>query len=162
VKKFATMLTILGSLAIVPSASAQDIKLGLVGLWKLTGHGNKNPSTGALEHPRGQHPGGYQLFSKDGRHMFVMFDENRKKPSGPPSNADKVALFDSMLSYAGTYKVVGNKVLIHMEHDASQQVQINRTYVVDLAGNKLTLTAEPFTDAAGRRIISIRNFERVE
>jgi len=161
-KKFAALLAVLGSLAIVSSASAQDIKSGFVGLWKLTGHGNKNPSTGAIEHPRGQHPGGYQLFSKDGHHMFVMFDENRKKPSGPPSNPDKVALFDSMISYAGTYKIEGNKVLIHIEHDASQQVQIDRTYVVELAGNKMTLTAEPFTDAAGRRIISIRSFERLE
>src|SRR5438045_9376177 len=159
--KFAALLAVLGSLAIVSSANAQDIKSGLVGLWKLTDHGNKNPSTGAIEHPRGEHPGGYQLFSKDGHHMFVMFDQNRKKPSGPPSNVDKVALFDSMVSYAGTYKVEVNKILIRMEHDASQHIQIDRTYVVELAGTNTTLTADPFKYAVGLRITSIRSIDRL-
>ena len=94
--------------------------------------------------------------------MFVMYDENRKKPSGPPTAADKVALFDSLISYAGSYKVEGSKVVIHIEYDASQLVQTDRTYVVEVAGNKLTLTAEPFTDAAGRKVISIRSFERLD
>jgi hypothetical protein len=161
-KKFATAMVILGVLAIASSANAQDIKSGIVGAWKLTSHGNKNASTGAIEHPRGQHPGGYQLFSKDGHHMFVMFDENRKKPSVPPTAADKVALFDSLISYAGTYKVEGGKVVIHVENDASQMVPTDRTYVVELTGNKMTLTAEPFTDAAGRKVISIRSFERLD
>src|SRR5205085_795292 len=160
-KKFATAMVLLGVLAITSSANAQDIKSGIVGFWKLTGHGNKNPSTGAIEHPRGPHPGGYQLFSKDGHHMFVMFDENRKKPSVPPTAAEKIALFDSLVSYAGTYKVEGSKVAVNVENDASQVVQ-TRTYLVELAGNKMTLTAEPFTDAAGNKVVSIRSFQRLD
>ena len=160
-KIFASAMVIMGALAIASSASAQDVKSGIVGLWKLTDHGNKNASTGAIEHPRGPHPGGYQLFSKDGHHMFVMFDENRKKPSVPPTAAEKVALFDSLVSYAGTYKVEGSKVAVNVENDASQVVQ-TRTYLVELAGNKMTLTAEPFTDAAGNKVVSIRSFQRLD
>jgi hypothetical protein len=161
-KKFASAMVVLGILAIASPASAQDTKSGIVGLWKLTDHGNKNSSTGAVEHPRGQHPGGYQLFSKDGHHMFVMFDENRKKPSVPPTAAERVALFNSLISYAGTYKVEGNKVMVHVENDASQAVPADRTYLVELTGNKMTLTAEPFTDAAGNKVISIRSFQRLD
>jgi hypothetical protein len=157
---FAVLPLIFGVLASASSANAQDLKSEIVGLWKLTDHGNKNASTGVIEHPRGQHPGGYQLFSKDGHHMFVMFDENRKKPSGPPTAADKVTLFDSLISYAGTYKVDGSKVVERIDYDSSQVVPTDRTYVVELSGNKMTLTAEPFTDAAGHKVISIRSFER--
>ena len=155
--KLTAVVLVLGSLAIASSANAQDIKTGLVGLWKLTTHGNKNASTGAMEHP-----GGYQLFSKDGHHMFLMVDENRKRPAGRPTAADKSALLDSLVSYAGTYRVEGNKVLIHVEHASSPTTEADRSYMVELAGNKMTLTAEPFTNASGQKIISIRTFERLE
>ena len=57
-KKFAVAIAGIGVLASASLANAQDVKSGIVGLWKLTAHGNKNPSTGAIVHPRGEHPGG--------------------------------------------------------------------------------------------------------
>jgi len=86
-----------------------------------------------MEHPRGEHPGGYQLFSKDGHHIFLMVDENRKRPAGRPTAADKSALLDSMVSYAGTYRVEGNKVLIHSRPSAVDEGRLRSTDVLPRA-----------------------------
>src|SRR5882757_5165004 len=92
-------------------AAAQDLKSSIVGLWKLTSHGNKIVATGALVHPYGEHPNGLQLFTRSGQMMFSMFNVNRKAASGSvPTAAEKVALFDSALGQIGTYRVDGNKI----------------------------------------------------
>jgi lipocalin-like protein len=144
-------------------ATAQDIKSSIVGVWKLTNHGNKNPTTGAVTHPYGQHPQGYHVFSKGGRMMFTMFGENRKPPTGSsPTDAERVALLQSVVSYIGTYRVEGAKVLIRIEANATPTDASDRTYTAEISGNKLTLTAEPFSAGTGQQQITIRTFDRAE
>jgi len=149
-------------------ATAQDIKSSIVGVWKLTDHANKNPATGAITHPYGQHPQGIHVFSKGGRMMFMMIGENRKPPAGPsPTDAERAALLQSVVSYIGTYRVEGAKVLIRIEANATPTTASDRTYTAEMSGNKLTLTAEPFSaaaarDAAGQQQITIRTFDRAE
>jgi Lipocalin-like domain len=44
--------------------------------------------------------------------MFLQTAENRKRPAGAmPTDAERVALFNTLIAYAGTYKVNGSKVL---------------------------------------------------
>jgi len=67
-----------------------------------------------------------------------------------------------MAAYAGTYKLDGSKVLIHMEANGIPG-QPDRTYAIEISGSKLTLTADPpFMNGSGQQIISIRTFERAE
>ena len=79
-------LTSLVFLALGWPCAADDIRSPIVGLWKLTGTTTKNAATGAMERPYGEHPSGYQLFTKGGRMLFISVAENRKPPSAkcPP------------------------------------------------------------------------------
>jgi hypothetical protein len=131
----------------------------LVGLWKLTSNTTKNVATGTMTPA---HPTGYQLFTKGGHMMFIQTAANRKPPAGKvATDAERVALFNTLVAYAGTYKVDGTKVLIHFETNAVPGIP-DRTYTSEISGNKLTLTATPFVNSQGQEIVSIRTFERAD
>ena len=143
-------------------AGAEDINSPVVGLWKLTGNTTKIVATGAMERQAGEHPTGYQLFTKGGHMMFFQAAENRKPPAGKvATDAERVAMFNTLVAYAGTYKVDGSKVLIHFEANSVPGIP-DRTYAMEISGNKLTLTADPFANNLGQQIVSIRTFERTE
>jgi hypothetical protein len=143
-------------------AGAEEIASPIVGLWKLTSNTTKIVATGAMERQAGEHPIGYQLFTKGGHMMFVQAAENRKPPAGAaPTDAERVAMFNSLVAYAGTYKLNGSKVLTHFETNAVPGIG-DRSYAMEISGNKLTLTADPFKNANGQEIVSIRTFERTD
>jgi hypothetical protein len=143
-------------------ASAQDITSPVVGLWKLTGNTTKIVATGAMQRLAGEHPSGYQLFTKGGHMIFIQTSENRKQPAGAVlTDAERIALFNTLVAYAGTYKVDGSKVLIHFETNTVPGIP-DRAYTMEINGNKLTLTADPFMNANGQQIVSIRTFERAD
>jgi hypothetical protein len=162
-RTIATVLTGLAFLTLPSLARAQEINSPVVGLWKLTSNVTKIVATGAMQRQSGEHPIGYQLFTKGGRMIFIQNAENRKRPVGTTAtDAERVALFNSMVAYAGTYKLDGSKVFIHMEANAVPG-QPDRTYTMEISGNKLTLTADPpFLNSTGQQIVSIRTFERAE
>jgi hypothetical protein len=92
-----------------------------------------------MERQYGEHPSGYQLFTKGGHMIFISVADNRKPPS--------------------------QTVLIHIDtHTVPPFPEtVDRTYTMEINGNKLTLTADPFVaGTTGQRIISIRTFERAE
>ena len=131
----------------------------IVGLWKLTSNTTKDVATGTMTPA---HPTGYQLFTKGGHMMFIQTAENRKPPVGKAAtDAELVALFNTLVAYAGTYKVDGSKVLIHFETNAIPGIP-DRTYTSEISGNKLTLTANPFVNSQGQQIVSIRTFDRAD
>jgi hypothetical protein len=143
-------------------AASQPFGDQIVGLWKLTSNTTKNVATGAMEKLAGEHPLGYQLFTKSEHMMFIQTAENRKPPAGTTAtDAERVAWFKTLVAYAGSYKVEGAKVLIHFETNATPGIP-DRSYTPEISGKKLTLTADPFVNANGQRIVSIRTFERVD
>jgi hypothetical protein len=159
-KSVAALTLITLSLATWP-ATAEDITSPIVGLWKLTGNTTKIVATGAMERLAGEHPTGYQLFTKGGHMMFFQAAEGRKPPAGVLTDAERVALFNTLVAYAGTYKVNGSKITIHMEGNAVPGAA-DRAYAMEVSGNKLILTADPFPNANGQQIVSIRTFERAD
>jgi len=94
--------------------------------------------------------------------IYFQAAENRKPPAGKvATDAERVALFTTLVAYAGTYKLEGAKVLIHFEANAIPGIP-DRSYATEISGNKLTLTADPFVNGNGQQIVSIRTFERAE
>jgi Lipocalin-like domain len=162
-RRIAAALTGFAFLMLAWPARAEDITSSIVGLWKLTGNTTKIVATGAMQRVAGEHPIGYQLFTKGGHMMFIQNSENRKPPAGAVlTDAERAALFTTLVAYAGTYKVSGSKVSIHMEANAVPGAP-DRTYAVEITGNKLTLTADnPFVNSNGQQIVSIRTFERAD
>jgi Lipocalin-like domain len=161
-RAIAVALTTAMLLISVWPAGAEDIASPIVGLWKLTGNTTKIVASGAMEKQAGEHPSGYQLFTKGGHMMYFQAAENRKPPAGAvATDAERVALFNSLVAYAGTFKVNGSKVLIHMEANTVPGTP-DRAYAMEISGNKLTLTADPFMNGTGQQIVSIRTFERAD
>ena len=161
-RAIAALLTSAAFLTFASPAGAEDINSPLVGLWKLTGNTTKIVATGALERQAGEHPSGYQLFTMGGHMMFVQAAENRKPPAGTvATDAERVGLFNTLVAYVGTYKLNGSKVLIHFEANATPGIP-DRTYAMEVSGDKLTLTADPFLNGLGQQIVSIRTFERAD
>src|SRR6266446_5279158 len=75
------IVTSLAFLALGWPCSADDITSPIVGLWKLTGTTTKDVATGVMARPYGEHPSGYQLFTKGGHMIFISVHENSKPPS---------------------------------------------------------------------------------
>jgi hypothetical protein len=160
------IVTSLAFLALGWPCAADDITSPIVGLWKLTGTTTKDVATGVMARPYGEHPSGYQLFTKGGHMIFISVHENRKPPSQRvPTTEERAAFFDAFIGYAGTYKIDGSKVLVHLDHHTVPPFPetVDRTYTMEVNGDKLTLTSNPFVaGTTGQRMITIRTFERAE
>lgn len=60
----------------------------------------------------GPNPFGYINYSADGRVMVFVLRSGRPLPApNPPSNDEKIALFNSMFAYVGTFVVESDRVI---------------------------------------------------
>jgi hypothetical protein len=87
------------------SAVAEDLASSIVGLWKITSFTRKEVATGKTEHPYGEHPTGYILYTRGGHFIYYNMGENRKAPATPtPTDAERAELFKTLVAYSGTYR----------------------------------------------------------
>ena len=57
---------------------------------------------------------GFLIYSADGRMQVVAVAKNLRIPGGTnPPDAERLALYDSMFAYAGTFSVEGDRVIHH-------------------------------------------------
>src|ERR1700728_4325906 len=97
-----TIATILSaSLCMSTVAFAGDSPL--LGTWKLKSYLREVEATGERYNERGEHPDGYLSYSADGRMSAIITWDNRAKPQDlVPTNDERIRLFGTMISYAGT------------------------------------------------------------
>jgi hypothetical protein len=136
----------------------------LLGTWKLKSFVRQDVATGERRPALGEYPEGYLGYAPD-RRMYALFVAgSRVVPSGDsPTDAERVQLHRSMLSYAGTYAIAGDKVVHHIDiawnnaRLGSDQVRFFK-----LDGDRLTLTTEhnksPIDGSEG---FGVLEFERV-
>jgi hypothetical protein len=138
----------------------------LVGTWKqLSGVVEVVGSADGAQTNLSAAPNGYVNFAPDGRLLMLTVDSSRKKPAGnPPSTEDAAALFRSMIAYAGTYTVDGNKVTYHLDVSwnelwtGTDQLRFWR-----IEGDRLHVsTPEIVNPLTGKRSIHRLVFERVQ
>jgi hypothetical protein len=117
----------------------------LIGTWQLKSFIREVSGTGERFDAMGAHPDGYLSYSKDGRMYVIMVEDGRTKPHEPvPNDAERAQLYNSMVAYAGTYTVEGNKVVHHVDiswNDAwtgTDQVRF-----LTLEGDTLTIKSAP-------------------
>lgn len=88
----------------------------LLGTWKMISWTREAVATGIVSHAMGPDPVGYISYQADGRMMALVLDRNRLKSVGSaPTSAEKIGLFDSMLSYAAAYTLEDDKVIHHVD-----------------------------------------------
>ena len=124
----------------LPSAAALD---SIIGTWKLQSWVSETIATGKGENVYGEKPDGYISYSSDGRMQAIVTADNRMKPRIlPPPDEEKVKLFNTMLSYGGTYKIEGDKVVHSVDISWNQAwtgTEVVRFYKIE--GDTLTITA---------------------
>ena len=147
----------------MPAARAADNPL--IGTWKLKSYVREVAATGERYNERGEHPNGYLSYSADGRMYAIITWENRAAPGDVvPTNEERVKLFSTMISYAGTYTFDAEKVVHHVDISWNQNwTGTDQVRFYKLDGNTLTITSAParnFTD--GRDGRSILVWERLK
>ena len=84
--------------------------------WKLKSYVREVAATGERYNERGEHPNGYLNYSADGRMYAIITWDNRPSPNDVvPTDEERVRLYRTMISYAGTYTVDAEKVIHHVD-----------------------------------------------
>jgi hypothetical protein len=159
----AVMTAAVGFAAACP-AQSQDLASQIVGVWKFISNKNTEVATGKITYPFGEKPNGYIVFTKGGRLIFTVVGDNRPQPAGSgATDAERVALFNTLAAGSGTYKFEGNTAMVTYDsswHQLWTGTTQKRTYAI--SGNKLTITSAPTKLADGKEVIFEVVLERVE
>jgi len=136
----------------------------LVGTWKQLSGTMVEEGSSSERSNLSAAPNGFVNFSADGRLILLSTDSARKKPAGEvPTAAEAEALYRSMIAYAGTYKLAGNKVTYHLEATwneswtGSKQVRFWK-----VEGDLLTITTpEIVNPLTGKRSVFKLTFRKI-
>jgi hypothetical protein len=102
-------------------------------------------ATGEVADAFGPHPIGTITYSADGRVMALVVKAGRQAPYGAvASDQEKIALFDSLLAYAGSYRVETDRIIHRIDASWNESwTGSEQTRFYKLDGNRLTLTGAP-------------------
>ena len=116
----------------------------LLGSWRMTSWMTRDVATGERKEALGEQPQGSVVYTPE-RVTFLIIRNNRKRPERlPPSEAEKIALFDTMFAYSGTYTVETDRVVHHVDmswNEAWSGTEQVRFCTVD--DHTLTYTSAP-------------------
>jgi hypothetical protein len=123
----------------------------LLGTWKLKSH-VVTTAAGERSTPYGENPKGYLSYSADGCMQVIGAANARRAPAGAsPSESERVALYDTMFAYAGSYSVEGSKVTHHVEISWNEAwTGTDQIRLFEVNGDTLTLTTHIPDPVSGR------------
>ena len=136
----------------------------LLGTWKMTSWKKQSVATGEMTDALGPDPQGFITYTGDGRVSVIVVPKNRTAPAAlPPSDPEKVRLFDSMFAYAGTFTLDDEKVVHHLDTTWNQAWSgTDQVRFYKLAGNKLSIHGAPAPDPfTGQDVIHRVEFEKL-
>ena len=136
----------------------------LVGTWRLRSFAREVAATGERYNERGEHPNGYLSYAADGRMYAIIVWDNRGSPRDVvPTNEERIKLYGTMISYAGTYTTDAEKVIHHVDISWNQAwTGTDQVRFYKLEGNVLTITSAPNRNPVdGREGRSVLVWEKV-
>src|SRR5215831_17678237 len=87
----------------------------ILGSWRMKSWVARDVVTGERRDALGQNPCGAVVYTPE-RVTFLILKNNRKRPERlPPSDEEKIALFDTMFAYSGSYTVESDRVVHHVD-----------------------------------------------
>jgi hypothetical protein len=135
----------------------------LFGTWRMLSWTRKAVATGKITDAMGADPIGYIAYHADGRMMALVLDRNRPKLDGPPTDAEKIALYDSMLAYSASYSIEGNTVTHQVDgswNPAWGKSPLIRPFQLD--GDSLVISGAPGKDpVTGEEVVYRMEFRKV-
>ena len=136
----------------------------LLGSWRMISWKKEFVATGQAVDALGPDPQGFITYTANGRVSVIVVPRDRPAPAAlPPSDAEKVRLFDSLFAYAGTYTLDGDKLVHHLDTTWNQSwTGTEQVRFYKLSGNRLSIhgaqAPDPFT---GQDVIHRVAFEKV-
>jgi hypothetical protein len=144
-------------------APGDDLRSRVLGTWRMLSWTRRLSETGSESDALGPDPFGYLNYSPDGRLMVFVVKGHRPKPaSNPPSNEEKIALFDSLFAYVGTYEVQGDRVIHTLDGSWNESwTGTQQTRLLSFDGGRLVYTTPETVDPMdGQRCTYRVTFER--
>ena len=77
----------------------------LLGIWKLVSYEVEIQETGEIIYTMGKSPSGFACFTKNNHVMVTLTGDDRKVAR---NDQERVYLLNTIVSYAGTYRIDGN------------------------------------------------------
>jgi hypothetical protein len=138
----------------------------LYGTWRLVSDVRQDVETGAKTDNFGKHPQGFLSYSRDGRMSAIEVAEQRPKPTdlAKLGDADRAALFRTLLAYAGTFSFDGRVVTHHVDISWNNNwTGTDQVRNVRLEGRMLYITTNVQPSAIdGKPSIGILTWEKIE
>jgi Lipocalin-like domain len=137
----------------------------LVGAWRLVSWENQ-AADGQVTHPMGADALGYVIYTDDGRFSVTISRAGRAGFAAGDllggATEEKAQAMESFVAYAGRYSFHGDRVIHHVELSLFPNwVGSDQERWVELAGDRLTLSASPLL-LAGKRQVPRLVWERVD
>ena len=156
-RKLATLAPLFLVMAL--NAWAEDSKT-IVGSWKLVSTAATTVDGKSVASPMGEHPTGFLTYTADGRMSLLITHDGRPKLSGDRLASpieERASAFSTMVAYAGSYRIEGNRLIHHVEAASSQNwVGTDLPRVATFSGNRVKLEA-PMKERHG----VVQKFEQV-
>jgi hypothetical protein len=155
------------ALTLPQAVVAQDLASQLIGVWKLTSFVTKELATGETITPYGERPSGQYIFTRGGHFAWIHVADGRKAAAAPAATeAERIALYETMGFGSGTYRVEGTTVSYRYDTSSMQSwTGSERTAQPQISGKVLTNTSQykPISGKfAGKDVISTITYEREE
>jgi hypothetical protein len=149
-----------------PSAvRAQDLASAIVGVWKVVSIETREVQSGKITHPLGDPLTGTFTFTQGGNFSGMVFRADRKPPAtSNATEAERVALFNSLIAYNGTYHIEGDKLVMKIENSHIQSWNgTERNLTAEINGRRLTGRSAPLkASSTGLDVVAQVAWERVE
>ncbi|HLW90138.1 MAG TPA: lipocalin-like domain-containing protein [Roseiarcus sp.] len=144
------------------TSPAQLTRDAILGSWRMTSWTYEVVETGVKQDALGPQPNGWIVYTPE-RVMVLVLKANRNRPAGLiPTPEEKLALYDTMFAYSGTYTVHPDRVIHHLDMSwneawsGTEQVRFCK-----LDGNNLIYTSAPAKNPLdGREATHEVTFER--
>ena len=143
--------------------SPSNLGQKLLGTWRMLSWQRRLVATGEESDALGPDPFGYINYSPDGRLMVFVLERGRPRPHGQtPTAEEKIALFDTLFAYVGSYTVDGDRV-IHKLDGSWNELWTGTTqtrYLTFQEGRLVYLTPETADPRDGQLCVYRVVFER--
>ena len=146
-----------------PSDTSSDLRLKILGTWRMLAWKRVLVESGEESDALGPNPFGYISYAPDGRLMVFVLKSGRPKPlASPPTNAEKIALYDSLFAYVGTYRVEADRVLHYLDGSWNELwTGTQQTRFLNFEDGKLIYTTSETVDPMDGKLCTYRvTFER--
>jgi hypothetical protein len=145
------------------SQHAPSLADEIIGTWRMLSWKRILVESGAESDALGRDPFGYINYSPDGRLMVFVLKSGRPKPkTSPPTAEERLALFDSLFAYVGTYTVENDRVIHKLDGSWNEVwTGTTQTRMLSFQGGHLIYTTPETVDPMDGKLCTYRvEFER--